>query len=129
MKTDFKSDFVIGDTLAFERGTFTHEGRDFTSGGFLVDLEHGRMFGYVKRTQTSEEQRKAFPYMEDSELWLTSWEGTPVFRIYRTDTGGLRGFGGRLYSYATLAPYLGYYWYGRGQGEGMCLRMKRGRKG
>ena len=129
---DSRSDIKTDDTRAEEVGIIVHEGREFVSGGFSVDLENGRMVAYVKATLEG--------YI------LQTWGGETLARLKRTDRhpptcgdscrcfAGPRGFAnltGRptaLYSFRTLDPIAGFHWYGRGLGAGRVLNLRRGRK-
>jgi len=126
---DSASDIKTDDTRAEEIGIIVHEGREFASGGFSIDLEHGRMVAYVKATLEG--------YI------LQTWEGQTLARLKRTDnhprmlqgyyghrlSRGPMGFNGtRLESFRTLDPIAGYHWYGRGLGAGCALKLRRGRK-
>ena len=76
--------------------------------GFYVDLGGGRMFAHVE--------------LDGGELWLTAHGGQRIVRLIEThEQEGVR-------HYVTADPYLGFFWFGRGAGEGRFLRMQRGRK-
>lgn len=120
---EHKSDIQASDTRAAELATIVHEGREFASGGFFVDMERGRMVAYVSQDA---EPPAGFPY-EPRQLWLTTWNGEKIVRLART--GSARGFyGAKLECFETRVPWCGYYWHGRGLGIGMMLRLSRGRK-
>lgn len=113
-----------GDAQAAELGVFTHEGREYSAGGFSCDMERGRMLAYVSQDAKPPE---GFPY-EPCQLWLTTWDGQKLARLART--GSARGFyGTKLECYETRVPFAGYYWHGRGLGVGCCIKLRRGRKG
>ena len=129
-----KSTIVTDDTQAAEVGVVTFEGRDFAAGGFSIDVEAGRMVGYVT-------ERKG-QYLDGpvARFILTTWDGQFLARLERTDRhlpacrsycrcrgGGPIGFGTPLQAFRTLDPIAGFYWYGRG-GAGMVLKLRRGRK-
>ena len=110
-----KADAIIGDEGMQESGSITHEGRTFTAGGAMV----------------SESLICGYPCVAKARggyLILSTWEGAPIFPIYRTGTS--HGFyGSTIEHYASVRPYLGRYWHGKGSGLGMFLRMRPGRKG
>lgn len=111
------------DTHAEELGIVEMDGREFTAGGFWIDVEKGRMLAYV--TQDAEPPA-GFPYLSP-ELWLTTWGGEKLVRLARV--GRARGFNRtKLECFTTKAPIAGYHWYGRGLGVGMSLRLKRASK-
>lgn len=56
-------------------------------------------------------------------LWLTTWPGNRVARLYVT--GKARGFNCKLTCYS--ATIEGRNYHGRGLGPGMCLRLHAGR--
>jgi hypothetical protein len=124
------------DTRASELGIVTFQGKEFAAGGFMLDLDRGRMIGYVTKGE---------PYQHASgtvtSYALTTWEGLFLSRLTRTDRhlpaclsycrcrgGGPTGFGTPLQSFRTLDPIAGFHWYGRGLGAGMSLKLRRGRK-
>ncbi|KKM64984.1 hypothetical protein LCGC14_1495940 [marine sediment metagenome] len=108
-----KVETTIDDTRASESATVTFQGRDYTAGGFQVDLVSGRMVAYVTR--------------KGDQLILTTWAGQRIAGLY--ETGKTRGFyGAELVCYQTRHPVAGFYWHGRGLGEGMMLRLKKGRR-
>lgn len=108
-----RSDLTIGDGAAQEHATVTHEGRDFTAGGFAIDLDAGRMVGYVG--------------LEGNRLVLQTWGGETLSPLWLT--GRAAGFHGTsLYCYHTVKPVAGFYWHGRGLGAGMILKLRRGRR-
>ena len=134
---DSRVDVMVDDTRAVEVGTIIHEGREFAAQGFSIDVERGRMVGYVNEDR---DPPHGFPY-EAPLLRLTTWEGDTVALLYRTDghyrnvpfgrakhAGPIGWHGTRLFSYQTRTPVAGYYWYGRGLGVGMALKLRRGRK-
>ena len=131
---DSYSEIKTDDTRAAEVGVVTFEGRDFAAGGFSIDVEAGRMIGYVTQGERKD-NTCAIGYT------LTTWDGQPLARLVRTDRhspackaycrcrgGGPTGFGTPLQSFRTLDPIAGFYWYGRGLGAGMILKLRRGRK-
>ena len=139
---DSYSEIKTDDTRAAEVGVVTFEGREYASGGFSVDVERGRMIGYVTRGEPY--QHQSGPVTSYS---LTTWDGQFLVRIERTDrhqasqgasfygftgnrrSGGPVGFHDtKLQSFRTLDPIAGFYWYGRGLGAGMVLKLRRGRK-
>lgn len=56
-------------------------------------------------------------------LWLTTWPGNRVARIYAT--GKVRAFGSELTCYS--ATICGRNYYGRGQGPGMYINLRAGK--
>lgn len=109
-----KTDATIGDAGAQEQATVVHEGKEFAAGGFYLNAATGRMVGYVATL--------------GGALWLTTWGGLKIAPL--RCTGKSRGFhGAQLHHYQTSEPYLGHHWHGKGQGEGMIIRMRRGREG
>lgn len=117
---DSKSDITTDDTRAAEVATVTFQGREFSAGGFYVDVERGRMIAYVSGT------------LGGGRETLTTWEGTRIAGLRVTGRGqGFGGYWGRpaeLIAYQTTEPVAGFYWYGRGLGAGMVLKLRRGRK-
>lgn len=123
-----KSTIHTADAQAFETAAITLGGREYTAGGFAIDMDRGRMIGYV--------------HAEMEGYTLTTWDGQTVARLKRTDNHarqnygyyGLRGsgpvgfHGTSLQSFRTLDPIAGFHWYGRGLGAGMVLKLRRGRK-
>ena len=138
---DSASDIKTDDTRAEELALFTHEGHEFASGGFMIDVERGRMIAYVVEHKPPMDGPRG-----RSGFVLTTWGGQTLAQLERTDRhsalcrhscfcfAGPRGFRnetGRsttLYSFRTLDPIAGYHWYGRGLGTGFALRLRRGRK-
>ncbi len=106
-----KADAIIGDEGMQESGSITHEGRTFTAGGAMV----------------SESLIIGYPHAPgEGYLVLRTWEGAPIFPIYRTGTS--TGFyGSTIEHFASVGPYLGRFWHGKGSGLGMFLRMRPGR--
>ena len=130
-----RSDYTTDDTRASEIGVLSHNGHEYAAGGFSIDLEAGRMIAYVSEAPHSASRVDRY--------LLTTREGVVVARMARTDSHtrefcrygqccrgkSPRGFGGvALQCFRTLEPIAGYYWYGKGLGAGMMLRLKRGRK-
>jgi len=110
----YETDVVLDDTASGEVGTITINGVSHAAWGFHLDAAAGRM--------------TAYPFLVNGELWLTAWGGERIVRL--TQTGVSYGLcRTKLYHYRTAVPYLGHYWYGKGLGVGMLLRLKRGRKG
>lgn len=72
----------------------------------------GRIVAYVSKDQRS----------------LTTWQGDVIARLQHTGTSRTGFWGSEISSYRTLDPIAGYYWFGRGAGAGMFLRLRRGRK-
>ena len=138
---DSASDIKTDDTRAEELAIFMHEGHEFASGGFSIDLEHGRMLAYVGKGEPFQHRTGHV-----TSYNLQTWGGEHLAPIVRTDShlpackdscrclSGPRGFRnmtGRptaLYSFRTLEPIAGYHWYGRGLGAGCALKLRRGRK-
>ena len=87
-----------------EISTITHEGRDFSALGSVVDHERGIVIGYPKGSE------------------LRTWDGTVIGSL--RVTGSARGFHGvKLVCYRATIDGIPYY--GRGQGDGMILRLRR----
>ena len=141
---DSSGDIKTDDTRAEEIGIIVHEGREFASGGFSIDLEHGRMVAYVvEHKPPMDGPREPSGFVRYT---LTTWGGQTLAQLERTDRhsalcryscfcfAGPRGFRnmtGRstaLYSFRTREPIAGYHWYGRGLGAGCALKLRRGRK-
>ncbi len=82
--------------------------------GFACDVDRGFLVGYVKKTEVG-------------RFVLTTWHGETLVGLERT--GYARGFNRTtLECFRTVGTFAGYYWHGRGLGEGMMLRLRRGRK-
>ena len=123
MSQESRSELTTSDTRVEELAVIVHEGREFSAGGFSVDLEAGRMIAYVTEDKTHPE---GFPY-EKPLVWLTTWAGERSVTLART--GKSRGFyGATLEHFYTRRPVAGFYWYGKGLGSGMMLRLRKGRK-
>ena len=138
---DSASDIKTDDTRAAEVGIIMHEGREFASGGFSIDLEQGRMIAYVVEHKLGPRECSGFV-----RYTLETWGGEFLSALARTDRhsalcrnscrcyAGPRGFRNvaghptALYSFRTRAPIAGYHWYGRGLGAGCALKLRRGRK-
>ncbi len=117
----YKSELIACDTHAEELATVIHDGRAFTAGGFSIDVERGRMVAYVTERKGS--------YLDGpvARFILTTWSGDTLAELRQTgESWGF--FRTRLTSFQTLQPIAGYYWYGRGLGAGMVLKLHRGRK-
>jgi len=137
---DSSGDIKTDDTRAAEVGIIMHEGREFASGGFSIDLEHGRMIAYVvehKPPMDGPRERSGFV-----RYTLTTWGGQTLAQLERTDPGrwyttmggtrvkggSIPAFGAWLMAFRTVDPIAGFHWYGRGLGAGMALKLRRGRK-
>ena len=117
---DSSGDIKTDDTRAEELGIIVHEGREFASGGFSIDLERGRMVAYVTAIPVSKDGKS-------TQSFLTTWKGERIARLIWT--GYARGFRRtRLECYSTAEPIAGFHWYGRGLGAGCALKLRRGRK-
>lgn len=120
MESNSRSEITTDDTRAAEAATFVHEGREFTAGGFSIDVEAGRMIGYVGTDP------------ESGRPILITWHGKKLADLAVTGrASGFRDMTGRrtkLVCYYTRQPIAGFYWYGRGLGSGMSLKLKRGQK-
>ncbi len=117
---DSKSDIKVDDSKAAEVGIIVHNGREFAAMGFTVDVESKRMVAYVSEKAVSADGKS-------TQSFLTTWEGQELCRLIWT--GYARGFyRTRLNCYYTAKPIAGYYWFGRGLGKGMILKLRRGRK-
>lgn len=111
---DHHSDIKTDDTRAEELAVVVHEGQEFACGGFAIDVETGRMIAYVSLN-------------EQGQYWLTTWQGERLARLHCS--GVSRGFWStRLEHFRTIEPIAGFYWYGKGLGVGMMLRLRKGRK-
>ena len=93
------------ESATIEVATITHERRDFTNMGSIVDTSQGFIFAYV----SSDEAR------------LTTWQGKTIAALTRT--GRAQGFHGvKLTCYTCTID--GARYHGRGLGAGMCIRMR-----
>lgn len=125
-----RSDIKTGDTQAVEVGVIRHEGREYASGGFWIDLERGRIVAYVSKAPEPFRQMIRLPggigVSRVVAYSLTTWKGEPLAPLVKT--GESRGFYGvRLQHFQTTSPIAGFYWYGKGLGENMMLRLRKGR--
>jgi len=119
---EHRSDYVVADGAAVESATFVHEGGEYTSGGFAVDLDAGRMIAYPDGEARGE------------CIQLKTWGGQTVAHVRMTGSYLQRGFGGlrfRMFCYSTCGDgdgFAGRHWFGRGLGKGMMLRLRAGRE-
>lgn len=134
---DFKTDMKTDDTRAAELAIVVHEGKEFASGGFSIDLERGRMIAYVRGDEgkridpTHGFSTRNLAYRSgvghSAPLELVTWGGEWLSGL--NYTGESRGFHGTLLlHFQTREPIAGYYWHGKGLGTGMALKLHRGRK-
>ncbi len=111
-----RSETFTAPTGAFvEVGTVTHHGRDFSALGSTVDLDRGEVCGYVKRDASG-------------VLYLSTWSGECLYITLRPVSTWRTP---RSFVSSTMTAYRAmfgdYVWHGRGAGEGMFLRLKKGR--
>ena len=130
-----RSEFVTDDTRAAEVATVVFQGHEFAAGGFTVDVERGRMIAYVH------EDKDWKPGL-GHRYSLHTWGGLRIAGLRRTDRGrwytttsgqrvndgSIWAFGAWLMAFETTEPIAGHYWYGRGLGPSMILKLRRGRK-
>jgi hypothetical protein len=110
MNTTFRSVWSErrADGARAELATMTHDGREYSALGAVIDHKRGRVVGYVKGAT------------------LTAWDGALL--------GTLRAMGrvrlaqwspsGGEYLTCYRATIDGRAYYGRGLGEGMVLRLR-----
>jgi hypothetical protein len=95
-----------------EVGTITHEGREFSAMGAVIDTTDGVIVGYPKHGDGTG---------RDGGHTLRTWDGAFIAAL--EITGYARGFHGtELTCYALT--YEGRRYSGRGLGAHMCLRLK-----
>ena len=99
------------DGARVESATITHEGRDFTALGSVVDTARGFVVGYVGGSPGA---------------WrLQTWEGTVIAPLTRVRSWTQRGFYGvRVEIHAWRAVIDGRTYTGRNSGPGMFVRMR-----
>jgi hypothetical protein len=111
---DYRSEHVTADCGAkLELATVIHEGREFTALGAIIDEKQGFIFGYVSRDETE----------------LRTWDGQAICPLRRVSSWesrvmsrtGLVTFT-KMFAYA--CRFNGRHYTGRGQGSGMCLRLR-----
>lgn len=90
-----------------EIATVLHDGKEFTAMGSVVDHKAGRVTGYPKGNV------------------LQTWDGKPIGTCTVTSTWRLRVFAGPLTMRQYHATVDGIHYTGRGQGDGMCLNLRR----
>jgi hypothetical protein len=108
---DFYSEYITTDTGArVEVSTFASQGRSFTALGSVVDHEKGIVTGYPKGDV------------------LNSWDNKPIgtCRIVSRFRMARWSFAGGWYMYCYRAVVDGQPYYGRGLGDGMILRLRKG---
>lgn len=92
-----------------EAVTLEHEGRKFTALGAVIDHANGVLVGYVSADGKS----------------LTKSGGEHICGLTRTGTYLIKSRHGcrtRIFCYGARVD--GLYYHGRGEGEGMLLRMR-----
>lgn len=117
MGTEFRSEIGSAPNGArVEIATITHEGRDFTALGSVVDHARGFVVGYVTRDEHGP---------NPSTYRLTTWEGTTIAPLRLVNTWEQYGFyGARVRHFAWRAVIDGRTYSGRNSGPGMLLRMR-----
>jgi hypothetical protein len=98
--------------------TMTHDGKDYTALGSLVDLEKGVILGYLHELPGDRDR-----------FYLTSWDGCFMYILLRRVSTWKtpRSFVSSTYS-AFRTVIDGHVYSGRSAGHGMFLRLKKGRK-
>ena len=88
-----------------EIGIFTHNGREYKATGAVIAEK--QIVGYVHGEH------------------LTAWRGEIIMKLNQAGFAkGLHGTALHCYN----GSFGGYNWYGKGLGEGMVLRLVRGRR-
>lgn len=111
---DCRSEHVTADCGAkLELATIIHEGREFTNLGSIIDEKNGFIFGYVSR----------------DEAELHTWDGQVICSLRRVSSWESRVMSSRgLVTYTKMFAYACHFngrrYTGRGQGSGMCLRLR-----
>jgi hypothetical protein len=116
---DFRSEkHTTAQGAHVEVATMTHEGRDYTALGSLVDLQAGRIMGYLHELPGDRDR-----------FYLTSWDGCFMYILLRRVSTWKtpRSYVSTTYS-AFRTVIDGYVYSGRGAGSGMFIRLKKGRK-
>jgi hypothetical protein len=103
-----------------EIGTIEHQGRKFSAMGSVVDSERGVVVGYVGKGTVPGHASHARP--------LTTWKGEQIGVIWPTSSWKTPRSYVSSHSYAYDAIVDGEKYHGRGQGEGMVVRLKRYKK-
>ena len=103
-----------------EIGTIEHQGRKFSAMGSVVDSERGVVVGYVGKGTVPGHASHARP--------LTTWKGEQIGVIWPKSSRKTPRSYVSSHSYAYDAIVDGEKYHGRGQGEGMVVRLKRYKK-
>ncbi len=101
-------------------GIVSHEGREFSAGGGVVDPARGILIGYPRKV--------AQAAARGARYVLTLWDGSVVTLLAPTGRFTTPGFGGcNNEIWYWRAVYTGRVYSGRNSGPGMLLRMRAGR--
>ena len=110
--TSFRSEVVQENGARIEYATVIHDGQEFTNLGSVITDRF--ISGYVKKI--------------DGVYHLTTWNGEPIMRlVISSQWKQLTWAGYRVQMYSFSGEYNGHVWAGRNQGEGILIRMRRGK--